>query len=166
MGWKFASSYGAGTTDGRGMRYWIVILLFTLVACTKETRVSRYYNFPSEEWQREECCEFEVTLPELGEYDINLAVRHTVDLPYRELWCAVALQSDSCDWYVDTLNVPMMDTLGFWLGRGNSMKTLITPITDSAHLFHSGVVRVRIEHLGEGTIAGIRGVGVELVSDR
>ncbi|MBP3420337.1 MAG: gliding motility lipoprotein GldH [Marinifilaceae bacterium] len=143
------------------MKWWLLVLVVVAGACNSNGRVVRYYNFSGEEWPREECCEFETNLPESGVYDIDVAVRHTVDLPYSEIWCAVTMRSDSSDWVVDTLRLPMMDSLGFWLGSGNSVKTVTLPITEQGKFFHSGVVRVCIEHLGEGTIPGVSAAGVE-----
>lgn len=143
------------------MKWLLLVLVVVAGACSSDGRVIRYYNFSNEEWPREECCEFEVTLPETADYNLDIALRHNLELPYREMWCVVSMRSDSSDWLVDTLNIPMMDSLGFWLGSGNNIKTITAPITEHGKFFHSGVVRVRIEHLGEGTIPGMRAAGVE-----
>lgn len=136
-------------------------MLFVVVSCSFDDRVVRYYSFTNEEWAREECCEFEVDIPNEGNYNLGLALRHNLEFPYREIWCAVAMRSDSADWFVDTLQMQLADTLGYWLGSGSSIKTIVAPLSSESLFFHSGTVRVRIEHLGEGTISGVRAVGVE-----
>ena len=160
MGRQYIASNGPGTKSCRGMR-WLIICMFFLVACSVDERAIGYYNFTGDEWPREECTEFQVNLLDSSEYKLALALRHNIDFPYKEIWCAVAMRSDSADWYIDTVRVQVTDSLGYWLGSGNNVKYVNAEMTQGEKFFHKGKVRVRIEHLGEGTIKGVRAVGVE-----
>ena len=162
MGRQSVKGNGTGTKSCGGMR-WLIICMFFLMACSMEERAVGYYNFSGDEWPREECAEFQINLLDSSEYNLALALRHNIEFPYKEIWCAVAMRSDSADWYIDTVKVNVTDSLGYWLGSGNNIKSVNTEMTCRGKYFHKGNVRVRIEHLGEGTIHGVRAVGVEFL---
>lgn len=90
---------------------------------------------------------------------VNVAVRHSNDYPYRNLWLEVTFGNPPRI-YRDTVNIELADSYGRWHGNGLGPSYQISvPVARSVNLNDSS--RVFIRHIMRvDTIPGITSVGL------
>lgn len=55
--------------------------------CTSSAIFEDYRNIPQEKWAINSDIQFEVEIPQNGDYDFILCIRHTTDYEMANLWC-------------------------------------------------------------------------------
>jgi len=103
------------------------LLLLAAAACTPERNGGSDISLPSgyssftdideSGWRYSDTLRFDVDADAEGE--LRVAVRHSVDYPYSNLWLEVTLPgTDSLHPERDTLHLELADPFGLWRGKG------------------------------------------------
>lgn len=139
-------------------------LLCAATACTdyKCNDFSEYHSLKSEEWR------YDDTLRYLPVHDdsvcrgrLAVAVSHTGDYPYTELWLEVTHRSDSV-LRRDTVAMQVADRFGSWLGQGiGSIFQISDTLAPGVHVSGSPVLVRQI--MRRDTLPGINRVGLFFV---
>ena len=93
---------------------------FVLSACRFEgNMLQSYRHLPDEGWCVDSLVYIPVPVADTTEaYDMTLRLRHTDDYPYSNLWLFVTAVAPDGTQTVDTVNIPLSDEYGRWLGSG------------------------------------------------
>lgn len=143
-----------------------IMLLFGLLlltACTGNVVYSDYVAISNEGWESYDSKEYVVDLPAAGSYDVNLFVRHGSVYQYSNLWIFMDRLTPDSVLTTDTVNIPLADPYGNWLGRGwgNSHQVEV----NVAHKLplDSGVHVIRLSQaMREHKLRGIANIGVSI----
>lgn len=107
------------------MRNNIGILLFFLfvISCTeRHTYMHMYQSISDEGLCADDSLIFQIPTQKVDTiYNLQLEVRHNVDINYECIYMSVAyLKLDSCISLLanDTIRIQLMDENGYWLGKG------------------------------------------------
>jgi len=109
-----------------------------------------------------ECEPHELNAP----YALRMALRHTVDYPYSNLFLFRSITVGADTLYSDTLELELADSYGEWTGKGNgASRELIFPFRKNWLRFErSGVYRFNFVHgMRDSSLLGIEGIGLSLI---
>lgn len=99
----------------------IALLMNVTTSCHLEEKAD-FETFADQKWAYGDTLRFsdiaDSTVRSLSSRSLTLALRHTNDYPYRNIWIeAVYCTSDSLA-HTDTLSIELCDSYGRWLGKG------------------------------------------------
>ncbi|MDE6145002.1 MAG: gliding motility lipoprotein GldH [Muribaculaceae bacterium] len=104
---------------------WFSLTFFGLLAsCSAhDNDYSAFSTINSEGWEYGHTYVYRPTIADsLANGLLRVAVRHTNDYPFRNLWLEVSYQIEAPDstisFRADTINITLADPYGNWLGRG------------------------------------------------
>lgn len=136
-----------------------IVILLTLTSCRQSVLFEDYAPIHEEQWAIGDTIRFQVDVPQKGDYDILLGVRHTTDYEMANLWCFMQVSDSTRTLFRDTLNIRVAEPDGRWLGKGFALKTVEYPShltkLDSGSLTFEIIQGMRME-----TLNGIRNVGL------
>ena len=107
---------------------WAALFLPLLSACGRNDHVaySSFVDIGSRGWPSTELCVYATALEDSAlfrnpraRYDMILAIRHTGDCPYAELFLPVSQPVVGSPQLPDTLRIPLARRDGTWLGRSS-----------------------------------------------
>ncbi len=137
------------------------VFFLLLMACRPSVVFEQYKNVPDETWNRYQVMEFVTLIPDSGQYQVNVCLRHTTDYEMANLWCFVSLRSSGALQLRDTLNLKIAEADGRWLGHGGTIKTLEQPIRHNPLILPKGNVIFRIgQAMKLEDIKGVKDVGI------
>lgn len=128
-----------------------------------DNRFSAFVDIPADGWLYTAPVEFEPdTLHDsiVPAGTLLVSVRHGKNYLYRNLWLEVSYADTDSTRHADTLDIPLADAMGRWLGRGMglSMEVLDTVPGNFPLAAHRSV---RVRHIMRSdTLDGIERVGV------
>lgn len=132
------------------MNKWIGILLFTVAlnSCGKKPYYAESYPFNSGIWSSGEMPQFEFEISDLNRsYDLSLLLRIDSDYEYQNMWVLMHNTFPNGAVQTDTINIPVADSKGEWLGDKKANLFNYKVIFGRNHRFEdTGVYNIRIEH--------------------
>lgn len=156
----------------RGTLPILLLLTMLLGACSPGKRdYSRWDNLPASGWVYGDTVSLLPADTSLHDNDslvtgaLRVALRHSSDYPYSNLWLEVTYHSDRRRMMRDTLDITLADVFGRWLGSGfgasYQQSVLVSP---SAVVDITRPVSVR-HIMRVDTLRGIDQIGVSISSE-
>lgn len=140
------------------------ILLLLASACNQPVIFEEYTELPDEVWSKYNIVEFTAHIPDSGQYQVKLCLRHTTDYEMANLWCFVSTRSHATEQLGDTVNLKLAEPDGRWLGSGRSIKALEQAINRNPVVLPQGDVIFRIEQgMRFEEMRGVKDVGIKIV---
>ena len=142
-----------------------VISLF-LIGCQSGVVFTEFQALPPHGWEVDSVKVFSPNLADtMGDYQIQIILRHTDRYPYQNLWLFVDIKHDSILLRRDTIETMMANDHGEWYGKGCSKYTLPTIYWESLPL-SAGSYQVFVQQaMREDTLRGISDVGLRVIKN-
>lgn len=137
------------------------VLWLTLTACS-DVAYSHFEEIDNNGWKGAEVVNFKPVLEDsTALYDLEIAVRHSNDYPFQNLWLYVAFR-ENYDIKVDTVQLILADEWGRWHGDGHGVvKTFASPYKKGYKLPEGTSFGVTIRHaMRQDPLQGITDVGL------
>ena len=135
-----------------------------LIACQQGDVFSEFQSLPAQGWSADSVMVFSPNITDtMGDYQMQVTVRHTDRYPYQNLWLFVNVKKDSMVLRCDTIESFMANERGEWYGSG--MKIYELPLLYLEHITLSeGEYEVTIQQgMREDILRGITDVGVSVL---
>ncbi len=146
----------------------LLLVLYSLSACTVSDVSNRHNNIPSEGWHLDSIQSFAVDITQPQQYDVSVFVRHNTQYQYSNLWLFVEHQYNGRNLSTDTLNIALADPYGRWQGNGWGATYQVAyplihkqPLDTGTHVFN--ITQAMRDELLQGVINV--GVSVKLHQD-
>ena len=110
----------------------IILFLFLfshLFSCKEKAVYESFESLEGEEWQGGPPGLFVAEIPEKGDYDISLGIRHTTDYEMANLWCFLRVTDVVGNGWKDSVDIRLAEPDGRWVGTGHSLKMLEYPLS-------------------------------------
>ncbi len=105
------------------LRYFMFFLIFTFIACTKNTK-TQYYSFNNKTWNADSIVMFKYFVSDTTKkYDLILKIRHTVDYDFQNLFLFLDNGTK------DTVEIILANKNGKWFGSG------VSDVREIEHIF-------------------------------
>lgn len=146
----------------------ILLVAVSLASCTgADTVYSSFVDIPSPGWKADEYCDFATVdfdsalfVSKSERYDVIIAIRHTDDYPYSDLWLLSGQDDAAFKPVPDTIHLNLSGRDGLWRGKSGKGICLFTDtIAKSVEIpqFYS----LRLRHaMPTPVLNGMIGVGV------
>lgn len=146
------------------MRQWILLfLMLILLGCQSRSGYESYYTIDGEEWCLTDTAKFDVTIPQSGNYLMNICLRHTTDYEISNLWCFVQGRDSLKQIVGDTINIKVAETDGRWIGQGSSIKTIEQPFNKKIVQLPAGEYTFTIEQaMRVKCLKGVKDIGLKI----
>lgn len=97
----------------------LILTLLGMFSCNSNQLYDEYKKIENESWNLNNKLKFEFEVDDtVGFYNIFIAVRHTQDYPYNNLWLFVKSSAPNGRTALDTVEIILSDNRGKWLGSG------------------------------------------------
>ncbi len=139
----------------------IAFFLF-LGSCDNGLRYEKFQKVDAEAWNFKDELNFKVPIAQETTKQLEIAVRNTADYQKANLWLFLTVTSPLGKVVKDTIDCPLADDYGYWLGDGFSGLYLTTHTVNKSIPFNEkGDWEVKITHgMREDAVKGVREVGV------
>lgn len=150
------------------MIYVMLLLAVSLASCTgADTVYSSFVDIPSPGWRADEYCgfatvDFDSALfrSKAARYDVILAIRHTDDYPYSDIWILTDQEDAALRPLPDTLHLALSGRDGLWRGKmGKGICLFTDTIAKSVEIPEYYSLRLR-HAMPVPVLNGMIGVGV------
>ena len=135
-----------------------------LAACTQSTLLHHSEPVDEDGWSRTDTLQYNLpTIPEDGNYQIQVGLRYDVRFPYQGLWIVAEVSlHHPMAYHCDTLYFKTADEEGHFIGTGlNLLQTEIKLTT--LHLQKGQSGKIRLHHIMQREVLpSIKDVGVKL----
>ncbi|MDR1756919.1 MAG: gliding motility lipoprotein GldH [Culturomica sp.] len=136
-------------------------LLLALLSCKEEAVYESFESLEGEEWQVGHPVLFVAEIPEKGDYDISLGIRHTTDYEMANLWCFLRVADTVGNLWKDSVDIRLAEPDGRWVGDGHSLKTLEYPLTTLPMPVEAGKYTFTVvQGMRTQALKGIKDVGL------
>lgn len=144
----------------------IAAWLLTLSVSCRPTAgdYSDFVALPAEGWAYGDTLELTPeALDSVRPKKITVALRHNDRFPYRNLWLEVSYRDGGEPGYrTDTVNIPMADTYGRWLGHGiGTSFQCSAEVAEGVNILPGSTVRIR-HVMRVDTLRGIEQIGIAI----
>lgn len=138
----------------------LLLFLCFFGGCTSSVIFEDYQNIPREKWEINSDIQFEVEIPQNGDYDFILCIRHTTDYEMANLWCFFAVADSSRTLCQEPVNIRVAESDGKWTGKGNLLKTVEYPLPQPYSL-HTGKYFISVKQgMRTPVLKGIKNIGL------
>ena len=144
-----------------GFLLFILIILVSLFACTKNGSFNEYKTIPKAVWNRDSLVVFQVPVTDtVQRHNLFLGVRNDINYKYSNLWLFVEIiQPGDTTAVKDTFEFTLADPTGKWLGSGfGGVKTNEVLFRSNVYFPVAGQYNVKVQH-------GMRGKLIEAITD-
>ncbi len=150
----------------RGSNIGVLFLLPMLfIGCKYKGIYERSFDIPQGEWGKNQIIRFDIPVTDtINGHNIFIEVRNTNDYPYSNLFLFITTYSPNGANKSDTVEIPLADEKGKWLGRGlggilsnemNFQRNVRFPV--------SGNFRIEIvQGMRDEVLKGIMDVGIRV----
>ena len=135
-----------------------------MAGCQQGVVFTEFKNIDLPGWSEDSVLVFEGMMEDsVGDYEIQINIRHTDRYPYQNLWLFVEVAQDSIELRRDTIEAMMANARGEWYGAGFSRYTLPLQYFEQISL-KQGPYQVSIQQgMREEELRGINEVGLKVV---
>ena len=141
------------------------ILSISLVSCQDEPLVNQDHEFPEEVWLAADTVSFPFTVYDtVKPYDLYIALRHSTDYPFMNLFMFVSTHFPGQAERRDTIEFILSEPSGEWIGKGFGRlkyneflvrKGLVFPDTGQYSFVFVQAMRIP-------DVKGIRDIGIQI----
>lgn len=144
-----------------------LISIFGFSRCHSGIIYESYHKLDEARWNQDSTIVFSPRIKNITDpVDIDLRIRNSNDYMYSNLWLFIKTETPSGNVYKDTIEVPMADHKGKWLGKGlGDTFELNYPYKLNRQLPDTGVYKIEIiqgMRSEKGYIEGIRDIGLRI----
>lgn len=151
-------------------------ILFLIVAsisilgfscCERGIIYESYHKLEEAQWHQDSTLLFSPHIESITDpVDIDIRIRNSNNYMYSNLWLFIKTETPSGKTYKDTVEVPMADHKGKWLGKGlGDTFELNYPYKLNRQLPDTGVYKIEVTQgmrSEQGYIEGIRDIGLRI----
>lgn len=135
-----------------------------LLSCQSGVIFTEFQSLPLCGWEADSVRVFSPNLTDsIGDYQMQIMLRHTDRYAYQNLWLFVDIKCDSICLRRDTIEVMMANDHGEWYGQGTSKYTLPIIYLEQIPLQGGDYQIVVQQAMREDTLRGINDVGLKVI---
>ncbi len=139
---------------------WLGVLM-AFISCDSSLKYEHFEAVNEQGWHYEKVLNFDIPTEDAKPKQLLIAVRNTADYQRANLWLFLELKSPSGTVLRDTLDCPLADDYGYWLGSGFSGLYLTEHLVKKAKIAQKGDWKLTVMHgMRQDTIKGIKEIGV------
>jgi gliding motility-associated lipoprotein GldH len=132
-----------------------------MLSCTDDAVFKDYKNMYNEEWCINDTAKFNAVIDTNNIYNVNIAIRHTTDYEMANMWCFFTMSDSTSVIRKDTVNIPIAEPDGRWLGKGYSLKTVVHSLYPNGLNIEKGSYIFTIEQgMRTRCLKGVKDVGI------
>lgn len=142
----------------------LFIFLFA-TACTNNEVYLQYQSIPSEGWNKDSLCVFDIQIPDSSaNYNVYVNIRNRGEYPYQNLWLFLNVISPDSLVMNDSIECYLADQRGKWLGTGvGAIVEMPVLYQQNIRFEQKGTYRYEIEHgMREDMLIGINDIGIRI----
>lgn len=150
-------------------RITLIIGLFLFIAafysCDKNRVYDQVYSLPTAGWNEDSLMHFSFAVTDTSRaYDILIHVRNSNNYQYSNLWLFIKTTAPGGNFLLDTLEIPLADASGKWLGKGlGDINAMLFPYKTNVLFPHRGIYSISIQQaMREVSLKDILDIGVRL----
>ncbi len=151
-------------TDGTIMTRMLLLALFSLfcIACNNNLCYETFEKVNVKGWDYSNEKHFSIPVQQTEKKEITVAIRNTSDYERANLWLFLKVKTPDGNILRDTINCPLADDYGYWLGSGFSGLYLTEhTLKSGAYCTEKGNWEITLTHgMRQDTIKGIQEVGI------
>ncbi len=145
----------------------LIGIFFITQSCDKKWVFEDYAEIENNTWLKDSLIKFDFVVSDTVKYhNLYINIRNTVDYQYRNLWLFVSVKPPGGEVLTDTLDFPITDPSGKWLGSG------MGKVRDNRFFYRrnvyfpqSGEYQVTIQQgMRTGELEGINAIGFRVES--
>lgn len=142
-----------------------VIYIIILFGCNKSSSFT--HSFPENHWNFEDSIVFNYNIDDVSQnYNIELFFRNNFDYPYRNLYLFLEVHYLDSVIRRDTLEYPITDNYGKWLGRGLGKTRDNYFLENMTGLAGVGRYKFIITHgMRKNPLIGVNNIGVKIITN-
>ena len=142
----------------------IAITSVLLIGCQQGVVFTEFKDITLQGWNADSIAVFDAALTDsVGQYEMQINIRHTDRYPYQNLWLFIEVAQDSITLRRDTIEAQMANERGEWYGGGMRQYTLPLLYLQDITL-EEGTYQVSVQQgMREEWLRGIDAVGVKVV---
>ena len=143
----------------------IVIFLSIFYSCDKNRVYDQVYSLPGEGWNEDSIMHFNFAVTDTSRaYDILIHVRNGGNYQYSNLWLFIRTTAPGGNFLRDTLEIPLADPSGRWLGKGlGDINAMLVPYKTNVLFPHRGLYSITIQQaMRQVSLKNILDIGVRL----
>ncbi|MDR0547508.1 MAG: gliding motility lipoprotein GldH [Dysgonamonadaceae bacterium] len=97
----------------------LTVFLLLCMACAHIDTFSEFHSFHGHEWQQSEIVRFEAPVSDASKlYNLFIEIRNNNQYPFANLWLFIDVRMPDGTVRSDTIEIPLADVYGKWLGNG------------------------------------------------
>lgn len=142
----------------------IAMVMAVLGACTeKPDSVASFQKLPDNGWPYGNVVDIPIAADTTGRGRLSVALRHTDDYEFRNLWLEVRYMLADSTEVTDTLNIELADVYGHWRSQGvGGYYQIEVPVATDVNLPKDSHVYIR-HVMRADTLHGVSHAGVSFV---
>lgn len=144
------------------LRTLTLLSLLAIVTACSNVAFCHFEKIDNNEWREADVLNFKPVLNDSTSlYDLEIAVRHTDDYPFQNIWLYVA-HREEYNVKIDTLQLILADDWGRWQGDGHGLVKTFTSLYKGEYKLSKGAnFGITIKHaMREDPLPGITDVGL------
>ncbi len=130
-----------------GLKTLLILIPLLLVACDKNVVVDVYEHVDNSVWTWDDFKSYSFEIDDIeSQYDILIQLRHTTDYPMSNLYLFVEVTGPSGQSLRDTINYPIAEPSGKWIGKGNgNIREIRYMYRNQTHFPDKGIYSIKLE---------------------
>lgn len=147
-----------------------ILITVVITSCTQNDFFSDYKAIEKEGWNKDSLAVFNVDIDEDRDdvFDIDISVRNLGSYGYSNLWLFVSTTTPQGETLVDTLECPLAEPSGRWLGTGTgSIYHNTFTLEKKTQFSETGTYIFSIQHgMRAEQLKGISDVGIRIAKNK
>ncbi len=149
-----------------GLVAFFFLIFILLVSCVENKEiVYEYKNIKNALWDKEDIVTFEVPVTDtLSRFDVFVDIRNDNSYPYKNIWLLISLKDTEGQIQKDTINVPLADDFGKWLGKKGLSLYEKEKLFKTIQFPRKGTYIYSVQHgMRREKLEGINDVGIRII---
>ncbi len=141
--------------------FWTLFLFFC-ISCNSNLCYETFEKVNVEGWDYKNEKHFTIPVRQIGKKDITIAIRNTANYEKANLWLFLTVKSPEGNILRDTIDCPLADDYGYWLGSGFSGLYLTEHLLkNNNYCYQEGDWEITLTHgMRQEKIKGIQEIGI------
>ena len=140
-------------------------MVASFYSCDKSRVYDHVYTISDKGWEQDSLLHFSFAVTDTTRpYDILLHIRNGSTYPFSNLWLFIQTTSPAGNILRDTVEIPLADNTGKWLGKGlGDINAMLVPYKRNILFPHKGIYNISVQQaMREQYLKNILDVGVRL----
>ncbi len=140
----------------------LALFSFFFIACSNNLCYETFEKVNVEGWDYKNEKRFSIPVQQTEKKEVTIAIRNTGNYERANLWLFLTVKSPEGNIVKDTINCPLADDYGYWLGSGFSGLYLTEhTLKSNNYCTEKGNWEITLTHgMRQDTIKGIQEIGV------